>query len=183
MISHTPACIESDAAPLMRAEDVGALGLRLEHPSSSKAGGRPGSRGSRIGSTRAKQIRNATRLFKIDYRVMYLTPETELCSCWLITPQQEVCAMPEWLWQGLVLIAVGIVISKIMERLGNKCPDRKPHLFTKWYPGSSLLILGLRRPAFEKECHLYHDFNPPDNTVHPARPAGTQYLCPRCGDY
>ena len=35
--------------------------------------------------------------------------------------------------------------------------------------------------AFEKECHNYHDFNPPENKVHPARPAGTNWQCPRCG--
>jgi hypothetical protein len=36
--------------------------------------------------------------------------------------------------------------------------------------------------AFEKECHLYHDFNPPDNKVHPAVPKGTECACPiGCG--
>jgi hypothetical protein len=35
-----------------------------------------------------------------------------------------------------------------------------------------------KKAAFEKECRLYHDFNPPDNKVHPARPAGTDYSCP-----
>lgn len=34
--------------------------------------------------------------------------------------------------------------------------------------------------AFEKECHLYHDFNPPDNKVHPARPSNSNAKCPRC---
>jgi len=32
--------------------------------------------------------------------------------------------------------------------------------------------------AFEKECGLYHTFNPPDNIVHPARPQGTRLKCP-----
>lgn len=36
------------------------------------------------------------------------------------------------------------------------------------------------KAAFEKECNLYHDFNPPDNTVHPARPKGSSWTCPRC---
>ena len=35
--------------------------------------------------------------------------------------------------------------------------------------------------AFEKECRLYHEFNPPDNKVHPARPEGTNYRCPVLG--
>jgi hypothetical protein len=36
--------------------------------------------------------------------------------------------------------------------------------------------------AFAKECSLYHDFSPGlDNTVHPAKPAGSYLKCPRCG--
>lgn len=34
------------------------------------------------------------------------------------------------------------------------------------------------KAAFEKECTLYHDFNPPDNAIHPDRPEGTDYDCP-----
>lgn len=34
------------------------------------------------------------------------------------------------------------------------------------------------KAAFDKECQLYHDFKPPDNKVHPARPKGTRYPCP-----
>ena len=36
------------------------------------------------------------------------------------------------------------------------------------------------KTAFEKECHNYHDFNPVDNTIHPDRPANTNWKCPRC---
>lgn len=35
--------------------------------------------------------------------------------------------------------------------------------------------------AFEKECALYHDFEPRDNPIHPQRPPGTDWKCPRCG--
>jgi len=38
--------------------------------------------------------------------------------------------------------------------------------------------------AFEKECELYHDFGGPegslDNKVHPDRPTGSDWKCPRC---
>jgi hypothetical protein len=34
--------------------------------------------------------------------------------------------------------------------------------------------------AFEKECGLYHDFEPRDNPIHPQRPSGTHWKCPRC---
>ncbi len=36
------------------------------------------------------------------------------------------------------------------------------------------------KAAFEKECHLYHDFSPPANDVHPARPSGSGWVCPAC---
>jgi len=40
------------------------------------------------------------------------------------------------------------------------------------------------KAAFEKECHNYHDFGGSekklDNTIHPARPAGTGWKCPVC---
>jgi len=34
--------------------------------------------------------------------------------------------------------------------------------------------------AFEKECEIYHDHNPPDNKIHPDRPDGADWQCPRC---
>ena len=37
------------------------------------------------------------------------------------------------------------------------------------------------KAAFDKECNLYHDFQPPDNQAHPARPQGSGWSCPRCG--
>ena len=36
------------------------------------------------------------------------------------------------------------------------------------------------KAAFEKECHLFHDFQPPCNRIHPTRPEGTRLECPRC---
>jgi hypothetical protein len=36
------------------------------------------------------------------------------------------------------------------------------------------------KAAFEKECELYHDFRPPGNALHPDRPQGSSYECPRC---
>ncbi len=36
------------------------------------------------------------------------------------------------------------------------------------------------REAFEKECELFHDFKPPGNRIHPGRPKGTNWACPRC---
>jgi len=36
------------------------------------------------------------------------------------------------------------------------------------------------KDGFEKECHLFHDYNPPDNKIHPQRPVGSDWRCPRC---
>ena len=37
------------------------------------------------------------------------------------------------------------------------------------------------KAAFEKECRNYHDFQKTDNDIHPAKPAGTNWKCPVCG--
>jgi hypothetical protein len=34
------------------------------------------------------------------------------------------------------------------------------------------------RAAFERECHMCHDFSGLDKSVHPARPNGATYGCP-----
>lgn len=36
------------------------------------------------------------------------------------------------------------------------------------------------KAAFEKECRLFHDWDPKDNNVHPARPSGSEWKCPVC---
>jgi hypothetical protein len=37
------------------------------------------------------------------------------------------------------------------------------------------------KAAFEKECNLYHDWKSQlDNKLHPDRPEGTNWKCPRC---
>jgi len=36
------------------------------------------------------------------------------------------------------------------------------------------------KAAFEKECNLFHDFRPAGNTLHPDRPNGSNWSCPRC---
>jgi hypothetical protein len=36
------------------------------------------------------------------------------------------------------------------------------------------------REAFDKECGLYHDFNPPAKIQHPTRPNGSGWKCLHC---
>lgn len=35
--------------------------------------------------------------------------------------------------------------------------------------------------AYRRECAMYHDFSPPGNSVHPARPKGSWLTCHICG--
>lgn len=37
-----------------------------------------------------------------------------------------------------------------------------------------------QKPAFEKECELFHQFRPSGNFLHPSRPHGADWTCPRC---
>lgn len=49
------------------------------------------------------------------------------------------------------------------------------------YADFQFTTCGSTKLAFEMECRLYHSFNPPDNTNHPARPRWTDYRCPVLG--
>jgi len=50
------------------------------------------------------------------------------------------------------------------------------------YPRFKFAYFGSSRAAFEKECHLYHDFGETklDNRFHPLRPSSGSRHCPRC---
>jgi len=66
-------------------------------------------------------------------------------------------------------------------RVGRSDRDVKAQL--KSYVGSKYRYFKFgyntsAKTAFEKECTLYHDFDPPDNTTHPDRPEGTNWACP-----
>ncbi len=66
---------------------------------------------------------------------------------------------------------VGRSDDDLAARLQRHTPEKYPQFKHAFYPSA--------KAAFEKECNLYHDFNPPDNKVHPARPRGTNWTCPR----
>ena len=52
-----------------------------------------------------------------------------------------------------------------------------------WYPQFFYKIYFSTKEAFDKQCELYHKFNPPDNKAHPARQENTEWKCPRCGSF
>jgi hypothetical protein len=37
-----------------------------------------------------------------------------------------------------------------------------------------------QKQAFEKECEMFHQFLPVGNFLHPSRPPGADWTCPRC---
>lgn len=68
---------------------------------------------------------------------------------------------------------VGRSDTDVKTRLKSWVGKTKKPLFKFSYASSD-------KTAFEKECENYHDFDPPSNDSHPARPAGTNWRCPKC---
>lgn len=68
---------------------------------------------------------------------------------------------------------VGRSDSDLYARLKSWVGETKRPLFKYSYATST-------KAAFEKECENYHDFDPPGNDAHPARPSGSGWKCPRC---
>lgn len=70
----------------------------------------------------------------------------------------------------------------LVERIGRSDNDLNGRLksYLDEYPIFKASYFATSKAAFEKECNLYHDFSPADNVIHPDRPDGTTWLCPRC---
>ena len=73
---------------------------------------------------------------------------------------------------GFHIQYVGRSDEDLAARLQQHVPERYPQFKHAFYKSA--------KAAFEKECHLYNDFSPPDNKVHPARPRGEDWSCPVC---
>ncbi len=54
------------------------------------------------------------------------------------------------------------------------------HDHVKIYDVFKFIELATPEEAFNKECQLYHDFEPRDNDYHPKPPEGTEIKCPIC---
>lgn len=74
----------------------------------------------------------------------------------------------------------GVFAVHYVGRSDDDVANRLQQHVSKWYPDFKFGYFSSPKAAFEKECHLYHDFTPPDNKVHPARPAGSNWSCPAC---
>ncbi|MBE6442975.1 MAG: hypothetical protein E7022_11810 [Desulfovibrio desulfuricans] len=71
-----------------------------------------------------------------------------------------------------VVSYVGRSDSDVNDRLHDHVDEKYTH-FKFSYAASP-------KEAFEKECENYHDFEPRDNSIHPDRPDGCDWKCPRC---
>ena len=54
------------------------------------------------------------------------------------------------------------------------------HLYVGVYKRFKFVYCSSAKAAFERECGLFHDFDPYDNAIHPLRQAGPDWTCPRC---
>lgn len=70
-----------------------------------------------------------------------------------------------------VIQSIGRSDVDVKQRL-RECIGAGTHFKFDYFPSD--------KAAFEKECALFHDLAPPGNHVHPGRPAGTTFRCPRC---
>ncbi|MFO7867186.1 MAG: hypothetical protein R6V02_10320 [Candidatus Aminicenantes bacterium] len=67
----------------------------------------------------------------------------------------------------------GIAKKDLKKELKNLVGKSRRPLFTFEYTSSL-------KEAFEKQCCIYHHFDPPDNKQHPKSPEGTDWTCPTC---
>lgn len=69
-----------------------------------------------------------------------------------------------------------------IERIGRDDRDLKGCLQSMIGSGSRFKYARTRsaRDAFVAECELFHKFRPPGNISHPARPSGSDWVCPAC---
>ena len=75
-------------------------------------------------------------------------------------------------------------IVNYVGRSDNDVNDRlKKWVGVKGYKRFKFGYFDSAKAAFEKECVIYHDFSGLDNDIHPQRPEGTSWQCPRCNTF
>ncbi len=45
------------------------------------------------------------------------------------------------------------------------------------YKGFRFKFFRSTSSAYDRECKIFHDFNPPDNVEHPVKPKNTKFVC------
>jgi hypothetical protein len=68
-------------------------------------------------------------------------------------------------------------------RSDDDLPGRLKQHLSKGYAYFKYAYFPSAQAAYERECRIYHDFNPPDNIIHPDAPNGSNCTCPvaSCG--
>jgi hypothetical protein len=69
-----------------------------------------------------------------------------------------------------------------IQRVGRSDDDlnRRLHDYEGQYQQFKAAYCSGSLVAFNAECELWHDFAGSNNPLHPARPAGKDWKCPRC---
>ncbi len=70
---------------------------------------------------------------------------------------------------------VGRSDSNLADRIKKSAQEGRGYKYF-WYEYTTS-----EEEAYYKECKWYHEYNPPDNDIHPAAPAGSNLKCPVYG--
>lgn len=70
---------------------------------------------------------------------------------------------------------VGRSDANLSSRIKQSIKEGKGYTFF-WFEYTNSI-----KEAFYKECEYYHKYNPPENTIHPSSPPGTNWKCPVVG--
>lgn len=83
---------------------------------------------------------------------------------------------------GVFLLGGSGVFTPENGRVGRSDSDvnNQLHVYVDSYRYFSFQYCSTAQEAFESECTLFHEVDPKDNILHPLRPPGTDWKCPRC---
>ena len=85
-------------------------------------------------------------------------------------------------WSSAAVFALGDVKEKLflIRRVGHADGDLANELkqYLGQYGAFRFSFYRSTRTAYNKECSLYHQFDPKDNAKHPTKPKNTKFTCP-----
>ena len=86
-------------------------------------------------------------------------------------------------WCSAAVFALGFVKAKrfFIRRVGHADGDLAEELkkYIGEYNAFRFKFYRSTRSAYDKECEIYHEFNPKDNNEHPVKPKNTKFTCPK----
>ena len=85
-------------------------------------------------------------------------------------------------WSSAAVFALGTLRNNqfFIHRVGHADGDLAKELqkYIGQYKAFRFRFYRSTRIAYDKECRLYHEFNPKDNATHPIKPKNTKFKCP-----